>query len=82
MLCGEQFIEVFVNASIEVCRARDTKGLYRELGEELTGPHSPYEVPVEPEVLLNTENTSVDQNVAQIIEALVARGALPRGAPA
>ena len=61
------FIEVFVNAPLEVCEKRDTKGLYARAirGEiaDFTGISSPYEPPVSPEVELNTDRLSVAEAV-------------------
>ena len=61
------FIEVFVNAPLEVCEKRDTKGLYARAirGEiaDFTGISSPYEPPISPEVELNTDRLSVAEAV-------------------
>lgn len=57
-----EFIEVFVNASLEVCENRDVKGLYKKarLGEikDFTGVDSPYEQPLSPELIIETDSTS------------------------
>ncbi len=61
------FHEVFVKCDLEVCRRRDPKGLYRkaEAGEiaEFTGVSSPYEAPVDPELVLETDLHAVDELV-------------------
>lgn len=53
-----EFVEVFMNASLEVCEARDPKGLYKKarMGElpHFTGIDSPYEAPVRPDVVMDT----------------------------
>jgi adenylyl-sulfate kinase len=71
---GIKFIEVFVKTPLEVCEQRDFKGLYRRarLGEikEFTGIHSVYEEPIQPELILDTCQNSVQQNVSQIIKYL------------
>lgn len=63
----ENFIEVFVKASIEVCIQRDPKGLYKKAlaGEikDFTGIDAPYEEPLHPDLVLDTENTSEEQAV-------------------
>jgi adenylylsulfate kinase len=68
------FIEIYVNASIETCEQRDPKGLYKKAraGEipNFTGISSPFEEPINPEVLLNTEDQSVEQCVATLMKYL------------
>ena len=68
------FIEVFVNAPLEVCEKRDTKGLYARAirGEiaDFTGISSPYEPPVSPEVELNTDRLSETEAVDLILSFL------------
>ena len=68
------FIEVYVNASLEVCQKRDTKGLYARAirGEiaDFTGISSPYEPPVSPEVELNTDRLSETEAVDRILSFL------------
>ena len=76
---GLTFIEVFVDAPIEVCEARDPKGLYAKAraGEltGFTGIDDPYEVPRSPELVLATATTPVDEAAAAILVALDAAGA-------
>jgi len=68
------FMEVFVDAPLSVCEARDPKGLYKKAraGEivDFTGISSPYEVPLNPEVHLNTDRETPDISTKIIIEAL------------
>ena len=60
-----RFIEVFVNAPLEVCEQRDPKGLYQKarakLIPEFTGVNSPYEAPLSPEVDLRTDRESIEE---------------------
>lgn len=74
------FIELFCDASLEVCETRDPKGLYRRAraGEvkEFTGISSPYEAPVNPEMRCDTGDVSVEDNVERIIALLRERGIL------
>ncbi len=69
-----EFIEVFVDTPLEICEARDPKGLYKKAraGEisTFTGLDAPYEVPENPEVHLETANLSVDEAAAQVIRYL------------
>jgi bifunctional enzyme CysN/CysC len=69
-----EFIEVHVDTALEVAEARDRKGLYRKArrGELLnfTGIDSPYEVPVEPEIHIDTSQMSAEQAADAIIAHL------------
>ena len=75
------FICVHVATSLEECRRRDSKGLYRRAfaGEvsHFTGVDDPYEVPVAPELRLDTENSSVSESGARVIRALEDLGLVP-----
>jgi adenylylsulfate kinase len=75
-----EFIEVFVDTPLEICEARDPKGLYKKAraGEisNFTGLDAPYEVPENPEVHLETANLSVDEAAAQVIRYLDAQNIL------
>ncbi|NPA97674.1 MAG: adenylyl-sulfate kinase [Crenarchaeota archaeon] len=68
------FIEVFVKCSLEECIRRDPKGLYRKAlaGEiqNFTGISDPYEEPENPEIVVDTEKSSVDDNVRKVIAYL------------
>jgi len=61
------FVEIFVNTSIEECERRDTKGLYAKarkgLIKDFTGINAPYDTPENPDVLIETEITTVKQAV-------------------
>ncbi len=69
-----EFIEVYVKASIETCEARDPKGLYKKAraGEikGFTGIDAPYEAPVAPEIVIDTNVLSIDESVALIFNYL------------
>jgi bifunctional enzyme CysN/CysC len=72
-----EFIEVFVDAPLEVCEARDPKNLYKKAraGEirEFTGIDAPYEAPDDPEIVVQTDRQTVDESVATILEQLLPR---------
>jgi adenylylsulfate kinase len=78
----EDFIEVLVDAPIEVCESRDVKGLYKRAraGEipEFTGISAPYEPPLSPELVLPTAEQTVEESTAAVIDDLRRRG-LVRG---
>ena len=69
-----RFIEVFVNAPLEICELRDPKGLYAKARakeiKEFTGISAPYEPPLKPELELRTDKLTVGECVARILEHL------------
>lgn len=71
---GEKFVEVWVKASSETCRKRDPKGLYKKAAEgkvaALTGLHDPYEPPLEPELVIETEQENEEESAARITHYL------------
>lgn len=73
-----EFIEVFMDTPLETCEERDPKGLYKKArsGElkHFTGIDSPYEVPVHPEVRLDTSTMSVEACIDRLIGYLLERG--------
>jgi bifunctional enzyme CysN/CysC len=78
-----RFVEVFVNAPLDVCKVRDPKGLYAraERGEikEFTGVSSPYEAPTAPEIEVRTDQLTAAQAVERLLEFLAPRLDLERG---
>ena len=69
-----QFVEVHVNAPLEVCEQRDPKGLYAKARaneiKEFTGISAPYEAPEKPELELRTDLLSLQESVAKILDYL------------
>ena len=67
-----QFKEIYISTSIEACEHRDTKGLYQKArqGEikDFTGIDSPYEAPNNPDVIIDTQNKTVDECVNMILQ--------------
>ena len=74
---GSRFIEVYVKCPIDVLAKRDVKGLYKKaLAGEIvgfTGVSDPYQEPVEPEIVVETDRQSIEQSVATIISELTQR---------
>ena len=68
------FIEIYCKANLETCESRDVKGLYgrARAGEikNYTGIDSPYEAPDKPELIIDTENESLEESVAKVIDFL------------
>jgi len=82
-MIGAEFIEVFCDAPLEVCEARDVKGLYARARQGLiadfTGISAPYETPQAPELVLDTACHSVAHCVEQIVSLLAARRIIGAG---
>ena len=74
------FVEVYVNASLETCESRDPKGLYKKAraGEipEFTGISAPYEAPERPELVLDSGRLTVEESVAALLRHLEEKGYL------
>jgi bifunctional enzyme CysN/CysC len=72
-----EFVEVFVEAPLEVCEARDPKNLYKKAraGEirDFTGIDAPYEAPDDSEIVVRTDRQTVEESVATILEHLLPR---------
>lgn len=73
-LLGEDFIEVYVDCPLEVCEVRDPKELYKKARagdiKEFTGISSPYEQPLNPEIIVSTHINSLDECVTQVIKCI------------
>jgi adenylylsulfate kinase len=70
------FIEIYVNTSLEICEKRDVKGLYAKArkGEipDFTGVNSPFEAPSAPSLILNTGELSIEESVQKILRIIPA----------
>ena len=78
MMGEEYFVEVFVDTPLEVCEARDTKGMYAKARRKeitgFTGIDDPYEEPRNPEVSLDTVNQTPEENARKLLNYLIERG--------
>lgn len=72
-----EFIEVFVDAPLEVCEARDPKNLYKKARsgqiKDFTGIDAPYEPPEDPEIVVHTDKQTVEESITTILEQLLLR---------
>ncbi|MDG1349216.1 MAG: adenylyl-sulfate kinase [Flavobacteriales bacterium] len=72
---AENFIEVYINASVETCESRDIKGLYKKArkGEikDFTGISAPFEAPKNPEIEINTSQLSIDESVQKVLDYIL-----------
>ena len=75
------FVEVFVKCPLDTLVERDVKGLYEKAlkGEisNFTGVSDPYEEPLNPEVVVETDKESVEDSVAKVLRTLAERGYVP-----
>ena len=73
----ENFIEVYIKASIETCEKRDIKGLYKKARQgkitDFTGISSPFEAPKNPELTINTSKLSIEESVQKVIDYILPR---------
>jgi len=80
-LMGERFVEVYVKASVDTCAERDVKGLYAKAfsGEikEFTGVSDPYEEPLDPEVVIKTEEEEPHESAAILLAYLEEQELIP-----
>jgi adenylylsulfate kinase len=69
------FVEVFIDTPIEICEARDVKGLYKKAraGEitDFTGIHAPYEAPLHPDVHVRTDETDVYESLSLLYQQIL-----------
>lgn len=75
------FFEVFVEASLQVCESRDVKGLYKKARQGIikgfTGIDQTYDVPSEPDLVVNTEEASVQQSTERVVNFLQGKQIVP-----
>ena len=74
MIHGEDFIEIYCKAKLETCERRDLKGFYKKAREGIiknfTGIDSPYEIPANPDLTLNTDDQTLEESVQAVLELL------------
>jgi len=78
LISNDDFIEIYCKASLETCEARDVKGLYKRAraGEikNYTGIDSPYEKPENPELVIDTDQQSLEESISNILDFLKSNG--------
>ena len=71
----DHYVEVFIDTPIEICKERDVKGLYAKAmqGEipDFTGITAPYEVPVEPDICIQTKDKSVEECLQELYDFII-----------
>jgi len=72
---NENFIEVYINAPLEVCESRDVKGLYQKAREgkikNFTGIDAPFEAPVNPDIELKTAELAVEESTKKALDYIL-----------
>ena len=75
LIGAENFIEVFVDTPLAVCEQRDPKGLYKKARSgqlpNMTGINSPYEAPINPELIVDTAQRGVEAALEEINQLLL-----------
>ena len=83
MMPAEQFLEVFVDTSLDICKSRDPKGLYKKVAQgeikQFTGIDSPYEPPENPDLSIDAGELNIHESVNMLLEFLHARDVLKAG---
>ena len=78
ILSDNEFFEVYVKCSLDECEVRDPKGLYKKARnneiKHFTGIDSPYEEPINPAIIVDTETQTVEESIKQIVGFLVNKG--------
>lgn len=78
LVSTDDFVEIYCKCDIAVCEQRDVKGLYKKarIGEiaQFTGISSPYEPPLNPELVIDTDMFSLEECVEQVLALLKQRG--------
>ena len=74
LIVGDDLIEIYVKCPISVCEARDVKGIYKKARvnviKNFTGISSPYEIPESPDLIVNTEQETIDESVKKVLNTL------------
>ncbi|KAG8041566.1 hypothetical protein G9C98_002859 [Cotesia typhae] len=78
---GLKFFEIFVNASLDVCESRDVKGLYEKARngtiKSFTGIGQNYQAPIDPDLILDTEQQTLDESTITLIKFLEDKKIIP-----
>ena len=78
LISSDDFIEIYCKASLETCEKRDVKGLYKRARageiENYTGIDSPYEVPENPDLTIDTDDQSLEESASTIFSFLESNG--------
>ncbi|RJG11880.1 sulfate adenylyltransferase subunit CysN [Pseudomonas cavernicola] len=76
LIGAERLITVYVQASPQACRERDPQGLYAAAGDNIPGESFPYDVPLNADLVVDTQSVSLDEGVKLVLDLLRSRGAI------
>ncbi len=76
LIGAERLITVYVQASPQACAERDPQGLYAAAGDNIPGESFPYDVPLDADLVIDTQSVSVEEGVKQVLAVLRTRGAI------
>ncbi|TIH07577.1 sulfate adenylyltransferase subunit CysN [Pseudomonas leptonychotis] len=76
LIGAERLITVYVQASPQVCAERDPQGLYAAAGDNIPGESFPYDIPLNADLVIDTQTASVEDGVKQVLALLRERGAI------
>ncbi len=76
LIGGERVITVYVQASPQICRERDPQGLYAAAGDNIPGESFAYDVPLDADLVIDTQTQSVEEGVKAVLNLLRSRGAI------
>ena len=82
IISNDDFIEIFVSADLSVCEDRDPKGLYKKArsGEikGFTGIDAPYEAPLNPELIVETDKNNIEESAQIVVDYLIENGIISK----
>ena len=76
LIGAERLVTVYVQASPQICRERDPQGLYAAGGDNIPGEGFPYDVPLDADLVIDTQTHSVEEGVKAVLDLLRSRGAI------
>ncbi|SDA52265.1 bifunctional enzyme CysN/CysC [Pseudomonas sp. NFPP33] len=76
LIGAERMVTVYVQASPQICRERDPQGLYAAGGDNIPGEGFPYDVPLDADLVIDTQAQSVEEGVKAVLDLLRSRGSI------
>ena len=76
LIGSERLVTVYVQASPQICAERDPQGLYAAGGDNIPGEGFPYDVPLDADLVIDTQTQSVEEGVKAVLDLLRSRGAI------
>lgn len=73
---AENLVTVYVQASPQACRERDPQGVYAACGDNIPGESFPYDIPLDADLVINTQTLTIEESVAEVLALLRQRGAI------